>query len=110
MARSKSGKKTRDGKYTLEWFKGNGNKKYKVVIYEKKDGEMKKVKTVSFGDNRYEQYKDSTPLKLYTKKNHGDKARRKNYLSRSGGIKNSKGEKTGLKKFTANYFSRKYLW
>ena len=95
-------KKTKDGKYTLEWMKGTFPKKYKVIVYTTKDGELKKVKTVNFGDQRYEQYKDSTPLKLYTKLNHGDKERRKNYQSRAGNIRNKDGKLTRNLKYTPN--------
>lgn len=64
------------------WQRGIGNKKYKVVIFFK-DG---RKKTIQFGDKRYEQYKDSTPLKLYTRLNHGDKERRRLYKCRHEGI------------------------
>lgn len=74
------------------------NKKYKVEIYS--DGV--KVKTVQFGDKRYEQYKDSAPLKLYKRLNHGDKERRRLYKIRH--------EKDRHVKYTAGWFSDKYLW
>tara|TARA_R110002153_G_C13000821_1_gene465076 strand:+ start:78 stop:389 length:312 start_codon:yes stop_codon:yes gene_type:complete len=41
---------------------------------------------------------------------HKDPARRKNYLERSGGIRNKSGELTKNDKNSANYYSRKYLW
>ena len=56
---------------------------------------------VSFGDNRYQQYKDSTPLHYYKKLNHFDKKRRRLYYARHC--------KTA-KKGSAKYFSHKYLW
>ena len=56
---------------------------------------------VSFGDNRYQQYKDSTPLHHYKKLNHYDKNRRRLSSARHG--------KTA-KKGSAKYFSHKYLW
>lgn len=49
------------------------NKKYKAVIY--KDNE--KIKTVNFGDKRYEQYRDR--LGLYSNKDNEDPKRRKLY-------------------------------
>ncbi len=84
----------------FEWFEGTGNKKYKVVIYKSK----KKWKTIQFGDNRYEQYRDSTPLKLYSHLDHLDKKRRKNYKARHG--------KKGFQniKYTPAWFSWNYLW
>ena len=51
---------------TLKWFRGTNKKKYKVEIYKYN----KKVKTVQFGDTRFGQYKDKTPLKLYSHLNH----------------------------------------
>ena len=62
----------------LTWSRGSGNKKYKVVI-NFKDGRRK---TVQFGAKGYEHFKDSTPLKLYSNKNHGDSQRRKSYRAR----------------------------
>ena len=57
--------------------------------------------TVHFGDNRYAQYKDSTGIGKYTHLNHGDAARRHRYYQRHG--KNAV-------KYSAKYFSHKYLW
>jgi hypothetical protein len=54
---------------------------------------------VSFGDNRYEQYKDK--IGIYKDLDHGDKKRRDNYYARHG-----KESRMG----TAKYFSHKYLW
>tara|TARA_R110000744_G_scaffold322149_1_gene428156 strand:- start:257 stop:511 length:255 start_codon:yes stop_codon:yes gene_type:complete len=80
-----------------KFFKGTGNKKYKVEIYIA----GKKVKTTQFGDNRYGQYKDKVKLGLYTAKNNMDKERRKKYYQRHG---------KDAKKWSAKYFSHKYLW
>jgi hypothetical protein len=75
-------------------------KKYRAILINKK---TKKEKTLDFGDNRYEQYKDSTGLNLYTSKNHHDKKRRTNYQNRHISF---------LKKgfFSPGYFSYYYLW
>ena len=54
---------------------------------------------VSFGDNRYQQYKDK--IGIYKDLDHGDKKRRDNYYARHG-----KESRMG----TAKYFSHKYLW
>jgi hypothetical protein len=81
-----------------KWFRGTGFKKYKVELYEK--GE--KIKTIQFGDKRYEQYKDVTPLKLYSHLNHLDKDRRKRYKIRH--------EKDRHTKYTAGWFADKFLW
>jgi hypothetical protein len=69
-----------------------------------------KCKWIHFGDTRYEQFKDRTPLKLYSHLNHNDAKRRMNYLQRSKGIKDKKGNLTYLNKDSPNYYSVKYLW
>ena len=69
------------------------NKKYMATL---PDG-----KKVHFGDSRYEQFQDRTPVKAYRHLDHGDPARRKNYYHRHG-------KEAG--KHSAKYFSRKYLW
>jgi len=67
------------------------NKKYMAVF---------KDKTVHFGDDRYQQYKDKTKLKLYSNLNHNDMKRKNSYYSRHG--------KADL--HSAKWFSHKYLW
>lgn len=69
-----------------------------------------KGKWIHFGASNMEQFKDSTGLELYSHLDHGDKERRKRYLSRAKGIKNKKGELTKNDKESANYYSIKYLW
>ena len=81
----------------LKWFRGSGVKKYKVEIWSG----GKKVKTVQFGDSRYNQYKDRTPLKLYSSKDTLDKKRRKAYRDRHTYAK---------PKYSAGWFALKYLW
>ncbi len=68
----------------------------KGMVYVKKDG---KKKLIHFGDSS---------MKDFTQ--HGDKGRRKNYLARSGGIKNKEGKLTKNDKNSANYWSRKVNW
>jgi hypothetical protein len=70
---------------------------------------------IHFGDNRYEQYKDSTPLKLYSHLNHGDKVRRRNYFIRHSKVPTKKEaiEKELRKsngKINAKILSHMYLW
>ena len=78
------------------------NKKYLVILPNEKK--------INFGDKRYEQFKDTTPLKLYSNLDHNDKKRQINYCKRSAGIKNKKGKLTKDIKTSANFFSRIYLW
>ncbi len=69
------------------------NKKYDV--YE--NGKY----LLSFGDNRYAQYKDSTGLGVYTHLNHLDRDRRRLYYARHGKY---------AEPYTAKWFSHFFLW
>jgi len=81
----------------IVFSRGTGFKKYKAVVFIN----GKKIKTTQFGDRRYGQYRDSTPLKLYSKKDSLDKKRRALYFKR---------HKKNYSKYTADWFSKKYLW
>ena len=87
--------------YKLQRFEKSKrkNKKYDAIIKNRKGD----VKRIPFGDVRYEQYKDSTPNKLYSGKDHNDKKRRDAYRKR---------HKIHLKNnfFSPAYFSWHYLW
>lgn len=74
------------------------NKKL-VVRATKGKGKNKKEKIIHFGAPSYEDYTM-----------HGDPVRRKNYLKRSGGIRDKDGKLTKNDVFSANYWARKYLW
>lgn len=76
-------------------------KKYDAVLKNKKTGGEKRV---PFGDSNYEQYKDSTGLGLYSKKNHLDKQRRDNYRSRHQG----EGDDSNFPK--PGFFAYNFLW
>lgn len=86
------------------------HKKYSAIVRNKI---TKKERKINFGDNRYENFKDSTPLKLYSSKNHGDKKRRKNYFTRHSGV-STKAEAVRKEKakgkYTAKLLSHLYLW
>ena len=72
----------------------------KYDIYKKlKDGTYKYF--LSFGDNRYQHFKDRTPIKAFSNLNHGDPDRRKLYYNRHGLTKS---------KSSSKYWSNKYLW
>lgn len=71
-------------------------KKYNAILEE--NGQIKKV---GFGHQDYQQYKDSTGLNLYSHLNHLDKKRRENYYKRHS---------KNYPKYSADYFSKKYLW
>jgi hypothetical protein len=87
-------------------------KKYRAIVQNKS---TKRIRKIDFGDNRYEQYKDSTKLKKYSNKNHNDINRRKNYFKRHSGTSfkrkalqlewnRSKGY------YNAKILSHQYLW
>jgi hypothetical protein len=96
----------------IKFKRGPTFKKYTAFIQNKK---TRKIRKIYFGDNRYQQYRDSTSLKLYKHKNHGSKKRKDAYFSRHSGTK-KKGkaiEKEWRKsrgKFTPKILSHIYLW
>lgn len=73
------------------------NKKYD--IYTKQNDKYKYL--LSFGDKRYQQWKDTTKLKHYSNLNHNDNIRKNRYFSRHG-LTNDKN--------SAKYWSNNYLW
>ena len=79
------------------WSSGTGKKKYRVELWE----QGKKIKTIQFGYKGMGQFKDKTPLKLYSNLNHNDLQRKKNYYARHN--------KT-YPKYSPDWFSKKYLW
>ena len=76
-------------------------KKYDAILRNKRDPTRSK-KSVPFGAVGYEQFKDSTGKGFYTRVNHGDPKRRRNYRTRHHG--------ENKRKFSSGYFSWKYLW
>jgi hypothetical protein len=72
------------------------HKKYMAIFTN--DNTSKKV---HFGDNRYQQFYDSTGLGVYSHLNHGDTERKRRYYSRHG--------KTAVL-YSPKWFSHKYLW
>ena len=96
----------------VKFKRGPFPKKYTAYV---KNNQTKKVRKIHFGDKRYQQYKDRTPLKLYARKNHGTKRRMENYFNRHSGTKNRKKaiEKEINKSngyYNAKILSHKYLW
>lgn len=75
------------------------NKKYDGILKNKKTS---KIKHISFGDNRFENYRDKTGLNLYDNLIHGDKKRRKKFRKRH--------EKNAKYKYSSAWFSYHYLW
>jgi len=90
----------------IEWHPGTNAKKYKVIIYSnmKNYYDKKPSKTVQFGAKGYQQYKDQTPLKLYSSGDHLDEKRRHNYRTRHG----AQGYQKNI--YSPAWFSWHYLW
>ena len=65
-------------------------------------------KTVHFGDRNSDHFRDKTGI--WKSRDHLDKERRKNYLSRSAGIKNKSGKLTKDDPMSPNYHARRILW
>lgn len=82
--------------------------------YEKSTKKGKKLmvrvqgKLIHFGDSSMEHFFDST--RIWKSKDHKDKTRQKNYLSRSSGIKDKSGKLTKDNPLSPNYHSRRILW
>ena len=100
-------------KETIVNFKrGPFPKKYTAFIRNKK---THKIRRINFGDRRYQQYKDRTPLHLYNKLNHCTRKRQENYFSRMSGTKSRQLaiKKEKIKSFgyyNAKILSHEYLW
>ena len=83
---------------TLQQAKNKDNK-YRATFVNPKTG---KQNNVEFGSAYYSQFKDSTPLMLFSNKNHNDPERRKRYYQRHG---QNKGEF-----LSKDWFSKRFLW
>jgi len=88
--------------WSIQGFKKSEakNKKYAAILKNKQTGAIRKL---NFGDTRYQQYKDTTGLGLYSNLDHGDKQRRANYR-----IRHAKDIKQGY--YSSGFFSMEYLW
>jgi len=75
--------------------------KYDAIIEDKI---TKKRQRVPFGSAEplYEQYRDTTGLKLYSRLDHNDPKRRAAYKARH--------ENTRHKKYSASWFADRFLW
>lgn len=86
----------------ITFQRGPRNKKYTAIT---PDGKM-----VHFGDRRFEQFHDRTPLHLYSHLDHNNTARRINYRRRHRAILLKNGEPAYKKKYSPAWFSYYYLW
>ena len=67
-------------------------------------------KWIHFGDRNMQQYKDLTPLRLYSYLDHNDPVRRERYLKRAKGIRDAEGNLTYSNPNSANFYSVHFLW
>ena len=74
-------------------------KKYDSIIEDKI---TKRQQRVPFGDVNFQQYRDTTGLKLYSRLDHNDPKRRAAYKARH--------ENTRHKKFTPSWYADRFLW
>lgn len=72
------------------------NKKYNAILDD--NGTIKKI---PFGSRYHQHFKDTTGLNLYSHLDHNDELRKKRYFAR---------HKKNYPKFSADYFSKRYLW
>ena len=86
----------------VQFVKSNTDGKMYDAILEKRNDRTQR-KRVPFGDDKMENYKDSTGLNAYPNLIHGDEKRRDSYHARHKGF-----VKPGF--FSPGYFSLKYLW
>tara|TARA_B100000282_G_C31709939_1_gene480611 strand:- start:694 stop:999 length:306 start_codon:yes stop_codon:yes gene_type:complete len=96
----------------IKFEKGPGEKKYTATVKNKKNNKTRKI---HFGHKDYPQYKDRTPLKLYSHKNHNTRKRMQRYYLRHSGVRFRKdGIKKEIKKnkgyYTPKILSHIYLW
>jgi hypothetical protein len=78
------------------------NKKYRAVLKTDPDGDHVDFGAIRPNGTPYQQYRDSTPLKLYSKYDHGDKDRQQRYIKRHN--------KDIVDSFTAGCLSYLFLW
>ena len=75
------------------------SKKYEAII---EDVKTRRRQRVPFGSSSFQQYRDSTGMRIYSRLDHNDEKRRQNYLARH--------EKTRHKKWSPSWFSSVFLW
>ena len=92
-------KSVKIGKYQYS-LSTRKNKKLMVIVNNK---------TIHFGEKTMEHFSDKTGL-LDKSKSHNNQIRRKNYLTRSAGIKTQNGKLTKDDPESPNYHSRRILW
>jgi hypothetical protein len=95
----------REVSYVKFTIPSKGYKKYKAVIY---DTNGKKIKSVLFGDRRYEHYFDR--IGMWSELNHNDRKRRAAYRKRHEGVLLKDGTPAYMQPYTPAFFSYHLLW
>ncbi len=67
-------------------------------------------KWVHWGDTKYEHYKDSTGVGAWSKLDHNDKERRKQYRARHEKVMTKEGTPAYKDKEQASYYAYHFLW
>ena len=96
----------------IKFVKGPSKKKYTAILQNKSS---KKIRKLHFGANGYAQYRDSTPLGLYTNRNHSDIKRMRRYYQRHSGtdkrlVAIRKEKQKSDFYYTPKILSHLYLW
>ena len=87
----------------------SSRKKSKYMIIDP-EGKWVHFGSIKADGTPYEQFKDRTPLKLYSKYDHNDPERRKRYLARHKAILTKSGKASYLDPWSPSALSIKYLW
>ncbi len=112
MKKTKRNRRCKMKEHIIKFQRGPFPKKYTAIVRNIK---TRKTRKLHFGDRRYQQYKDRTPLKLYKRKNHNTRKRMQNYFNRHSGTKKrsvaihkEKCKSNGY--YTPKILSHIYLW
>ena len=85
----------------IKFKKSNSKgKKYDAILQHK---QTQRHVSIPFGDQKFQQFFDSTGLGLYSHKDHKDKERRRRYIARHNVF-----IKPNM--YSAGYYSLKFLW
>ncbi len=84
---------------------GRKDKKYAISVEYKG-----RRQTVHFGNPDYEHFRDRSPSADFAHLDHGDRARRENYLARATAIRNDRGKLAVNDPFSPNRYAVIVLW
>jgi len=87
----------------------SSRKRSKYMIIDP-DGKWVHFGSIKADGIPYDQFKDRTPLKLYSQYDHGSTERRRKYLARHKAILTKSGRLAHLNPWSPSALSIKYLW